>query len=458
MSSSRRRQIVSNLLLALIVLLLVAAFIKSVTEIWDRNDFEVYHFIGQAAAEQRSDIYDLYSPVKHRPFAYPPSAAVLFIPLSWIPFETAGVIFSILKLIVLTLLIWAVVRESGLDPGDRLWRRALMLFTLIIVAQPITNDLSNGQVDLIVATLGLGGIWWMMTGGSRGEWLGGFCMGLAVALKFSPILLLAVPFLHRRWAAMAKSLLWVALLVFALPLAWFGLWVTAGYMDDFRGISSGYYEAARIKRQANLHQMLMFTLGRGRPAEGYRYDAEERRLYKEEDGVRVDENRRMPPVFSERTSKLVWLLDGLLVGLGFLLARRFLWRGRAPPWQWDLAVMAVMLLLLAPVVRRAHLVLLLAPVAWLVCAGFHLIKKNGWRGLLRVYPGLSATALITLVVFQLSDDLTIPVPGVFEVPYHPAVFLTEIGLLGCLFWMAASGVAKSEDEAIKHRVKVGGAA
>src|SRR5688572_6299466 len=98
---------------------MVRVGIRSATEIVEANDFEVFYYVGEAAAARDAGIYEIISPVKKLgPFLYPPSAAVLFAPLSWLSHDGSGVIFSIAKSICLAVLLWGAVWFSGWRPVD----------------------------------------------------------------------------------------------------------------------------------------------------------------------------------------------------------------------------------------------------------------------------------------------------------------------------------------------------
>jgi hypothetical protein len=60
-------------------------------------------------------------------------------------------------------------------------------------------------------------------------------------------------------------------------------------------------------------------------------------------------------------------------------------------------------------------------------------------------PGLAWRAFSILVVsfFLVMDDLAVPIPGVFAMPYHPGLMLCCFGLLGVLDQEARLLVAMS---------------
>ncbi|MHC4416071.1 MAG: hypothetical protein ACYS0G_12390 [Planctomycetota bacterium] len=87
--------------------------VRSAIETIDVNDYEVFHNAGGLAAKRDPRLYDAVSPVKQRGFLYPPSAAILLVPLTWLSHDALGVVCSVLKVGCLALLLWGAARFSG---------------------------------------------------------------------------------------------------------------------------------------------------------------------------------------------------------------------------------------------------------------------------------------------------------------------------------------------------------
>src|SRR5262245_4741386 len=135
-----RARLATMTLLALFAVYLVRMGVRSAVEITGVNDFEVFHNIGAAAARHDPTIYELVSPVKKRaPFLYPPSAAVLFVPLSWLSHDVSGIVFSVLKIACLLLLYWGAVRFSGLPPPDAPGTLIVLMITAFSVFRPVDS-------------------------------------------------------------------------------------------------------------------------------------------------------------------------------------------------------------------------------------------------------------------------------------------------------------------------------
>lgn len=414
---------------------LVMMLVRSISEIADINDFEVYYFAGELAADHDPRLYELKSPEKNRPFLYPPAAAIMFIPLTWVPQVVAGVIFSFLKVLAAAILLAGAIKYSAAAPRGPTWALLLIAATLFLNYRPFNNDFGNGQVNIVVAAFAAGGVWIMMTGEKRLSWIGAVCLSVAVALKLTPLLLLAVPFLHRKWRDFGLTLIFSVFLLFVLPVAWFGSDAIGPMREEFNAESMESLMSARgSDRQVSINEMLIFTIAQVKAdPDLILEDGDE--LYRFENGEKI--RVRLPPPFSDRTAKLIWLTEGLLVGVLFLVGRWMLFRGRKFDWTWDLAMLCVLMLLLSPLVRKAHLVVLAVPMGWIVTrmgmvwhqAG---TLKDAWKQRRNLWIGVGTI----LALSYASEELPIPVPGLFPMPYRPGLFLLCIVLVVMLCAMA----------------------
>lgn len=166
-------------------------------------DFEVYLMGGRHFASPQ-----LYTAVQvawpHLPFTYPPFAALFFSPLAQLPYVVSQVLWSTANLGLLAALIavsLATLRPlPPEEPAIDRWRLVALLLGPAVMLEPLVLDLSFGQINLLVTAL----MFADLTGsvGARGHQLPrGVLVGVAAALKLTP--LIAVPFLFvtRQWRA-----------------------------------------------------------------------------------------------------------------------------------------------------------------------------------------------------------------------------------------------------------------
>lgn len=139
---------------------------------------------------------------RHLYFTYPPVAAMLFWPLSHLSVFAGQTIWDAANLVALTALIAVSMAAAQSRSVVRLdWRTALILLAPVgFFLYPVRYDLALGQINIvlvlvIVADLTVGVSW-------RGRSLPtGVLVGLAAAIKLTPLVFIPYLVLSRRWRA-----------------------------------------------------------------------------------------------------------------------------------------------------------------------------------------------------------------------------------------------------------------
>jgi hypothetical protein len=195
------------------------------------RDFPSFYYAAQAAFRDGRSPYDpayletLAGGTRVFPFIYTPPSLVLLAPLAALPYELSKVAFLALNhLIVLGLLAATVGPLLRLDLERQ---AAVVAFAVAYVLNfhPLFVQFSHGQVNLVLAALMV--LAWLAL--QRG-WASaaGIALGLAVALKTYPVLLLGFLAIQRRWRAIGWTVATVAVLVglsfVALPRAAWDDW------------------------------------------------------------------------------------------------------------------------------------------------------------------------------------------------------------------------------------------
>ena len=98
-----------------------------------------------------------------------------------------------------SLIVFLVLAIRALRVGD--WQVGALLVLVAIAFEPVTGNVEEGQVNLVL--LGLSGIWFWAW--ARGRWWGGVALGAAIAIKLiqGPVALLVL--CRRRWAMLAAA-------------------------------------------------------------------------------------------------------------------------------------------------------------------------------------------------------------------------------------------------------------
>jgi alpha-1,2-mannosyltransferase len=137
-----------------------------------------------------SDLYGFAVTEWNLPATYPPFAAILFVPTTWLPLPALKVAFLVGNTGLLALLVHLSGRLVGraVTPGVLLVSTALGLWL-----EPVFQTILFGQINLALACL----ILWDLTRppGAIGR---GFALGVAAGIKLTPALFIAYLFVRKR--------------------------------------------------------------------------------------------------------------------------------------------------------------------------------------------------------------------------------------------------------------------
>lgn len=126
------------------------------------------------------------------PFVYPPIAAVLFAPLSLLPLPVLKVAWTALGVALLGHLAWRTTRSTA----------AVVLVTALATwLDPVRTTLYLGQINIVLLALVL-----LDLLGRRDSRWRGVGIGLAAAIKLTPLLFVAYLLVRRRFRAAATAM------------------------------------------------------------------------------------------------------------------------------------------------------------------------------------------------------------------------------------------------------------
>ena len=199
-----------------------------------RIDIDVYQMGGQAWLDGRplyhGDVL-FHTPIGlNLPFTYPPLAAIVFSPFSWLQMPAASVAITALTLVLLVVSITILLtgldvwNTSALVPGPA-WLRRLWLAVLIAAAatlwlEPITSNFAFGQINVVLMTLVIA-----ECVPRRTPWPRGLLLGLGIALKLTPAVFLLYFLLRRdNRAALTAMASFAGATLLGFALAWSDSW------------------------------------------------------------------------------------------------------------------------------------------------------------------------------------------------------------------------------------------
>ncbi|CAJ1502563.1 glycosyltransferase 87 family protein [[Mycobacterium] holstebronense] len=198
-------------------------------------DVDVYRMAAQAWREGRplygEDWFQTQIDGTVLPFTYPPIAAVLFAPLTWVSLGTATAALTVLSTLLLVVSITIVLTGLGLqfdrrpDCGPAWWHRGVVAVAIVAAsiwldAEPIWANFDFGQVNAVLMTLVIADCV-----PRRTYWPRGALLGVAVALKLTPAVFLLYFLLRRdRRAAVTTVASFLAATLVGFVMAWSDSW------------------------------------------------------------------------------------------------------------------------------------------------------------------------------------------------------------------------------------------
>jgi hypothetical protein len=146
-------------------------------------------------------------------FTYPPFAAIVLRPLTWLDPRTTGLLWLTACLVVAVLLVGLVVSTRRWSPSVTARLAAFGLAAgAFLGSVQVQSDLITGQVNLVLALMIV-----LDVGRFVPERFRGVLVGLAAAVKLTPMIIWGWFFFTRQWRALANS---VGAFVACMALAW----------------------------------------------------------------------------------------------------------------------------------------------------------------------------------------------------------------------------------------------
>ncbi|SCE70689.1 Protein of unknown function (DUF2029) [Micromonospora viridifaciens] len=179
-------------------------------------DMKIYH--GAVAWwANGNELYDFIAPATTLGFTYPPFAALVMLPMAWLPVEAAGWLNALASIAALAVVLAALLRPIVDRLGWSLWFTVGIATPMALAIEPSRETLGYGQVNLLLFALvmaDLVGLRWRAKRGTHhdtadsvlarfvygGGWAG-IGIGLATAVKLTPALFIAYLVITRQWRA-----------------------------------------------------------------------------------------------------------------------------------------------------------------------------------------------------------------------------------------------------------------
>ena len=214
-----------------------------------QSDFPVYRAGGIHVFD--GQLYTFH--VAGLPFTYPPFSALLFAPLAPLPLRLAQGIWMVISLIGLWLVVRLTMQRFASAKFAANVQLQLLVFVLVAVSDPLRDGLALGQIDILVALLVIADL-----AGALSRIPRGVLIGIAAAIKLTPLFLIAYLLVVRRWrdAAVAAGTFAVLTLgtFLVLPSASMTYWIH-GYF-----VNLAHWDLGKVSNQS-INGLIVRLLG-----------------------------------------------------------------------------------------------------------------------------------------------------------------------------------------------------
>ncbi|SCF31470.1 alpha-1,2-mannosyltransferase [Micromonospora viridifaciens] len=353
------RRTIGQVVAVLALAVAVAAFLSEAAVRHDFFDLEVYYGALTFWVHGGGEIYDFLRADTQYGFTYPPFAALVMLPMAYLPWSAAATVSVVATVAASTVVIWWLVDPIARRCGWTRWFALAVALCLAAAYEPMRETVSFGQVNMLLLFLVAVDLLWLLPAYPRWAGVG---IGLATAIKLTPGIFIVYLLVTRRWraaftamgAAAGASLLAGAL----FPDASREFWTSALWNTDRVG------ELAFISNQSL----------RGMVA-------------------------RLDPADPSTGAWLVLVLATLAV---------WVWRSRAAVAAGDeatgLALTGIAMCLVSPVTWVHHLVWLLPALILLVDNGMAAPARSRRRAVLLAAATIGYGFLISRIVWSWDED------------------------------------------------------
>ncbi|MGB2571338.1 glycosyltransferase family 87 protein [Micromonospora citrea] len=181
----------------------VAAFLSVAAVRHGFFDLKVYYGALDFWVHDGGEIYDYLKPGTQYGFTYPPFAALVMLPMAYLPWPAAITVSVAASVVVSTVLIWWLLDPVSRRAGWTRWFALAVALCLAAAYEPMRETVNFGQVNMLLLFLVAVDLLRLLPAGNRWAGVG---IGLATAIKLTPGVFIVYLLVTRRWRAAFTSM------------------------------------------------------------------------------------------------------------------------------------------------------------------------------------------------------------------------------------------------------------
>ncbi|MCZ7425106.1 glycosyltransferase family 87 protein [Micromonospora sp. WMMA1949] len=161
-------------------------------------DLQVYYGALTYWARDGGEIYDFLRSGTQYGFTYPPFAALVMLPMAYLPWNAAIVVSVTLTVVTSAVVVWRLLDPVARRSGWTRWFALAVALCLAAAYEPMRETVNFGQVNMLLLFLVAVDLLWLLPARSRWAGVG---IGLATAIKLTPGIFIVYLLVTGRWRA-----------------------------------------------------------------------------------------------------------------------------------------------------------------------------------------------------------------------------------------------------------------
>ncbi|MEU8068519.1 glycosyltransferase family 87 protein [Micromonospora sp. NPDC049151] len=161
-------------------------------------DLQVYYGALTFWARDGGEIYDFLRPGTQYGFTYPPFAALVMLPMAYLPWIAAITVSVTATVLASAVVIWRLLDPVARRSGWTRWFALAVALCLAAAYEPMRETVNFGQVNMLLLFLVAVDLLWLLPARSRWAGVG---IGLATAIKLTPGIFIVYLLVTGRWRA-----------------------------------------------------------------------------------------------------------------------------------------------------------------------------------------------------------------------------------------------------------------